>query len=90
MRKKYCTLKGKAVYAGICLDCGRLGEAQSGKLEEKIWDCEHLFEKLVFVGATTSSRRRWLLGVEEKLALGKMVKYSYPEYEIRNYARQAS
>lgn len=86
MRKKYCTLRNKTVYAKICLDCGKLREVENVKTKETRWYCENLYEKVVFKGPNTETKR---LGRElSNLAVGEMERYLYDHWDIETYSKK--
>ena len=77
MNKKYCNLYGKVVHGEKCLECGNLTQSvgQPRGIQERVWDCKHLFIKKVF-----TPRRNTHDGVE--LPLGFMQKYTYNESDM--------
>jgi hypothetical protein len=88
MRKKYCTLLNKTVYAKTCIDCGRLTPTEqpiklAAGYETKGWECEHLFEKVVFKGHTNQWRKS---SGRIEPPVGTMEKYQYRELEISLYS----
>jgi hypothetical protein len=107
MRKKFCTLHNKTVYAKICLECGKLGPTKEpikkrgavfGRLENGRgllevaaeyetpgWECEHLFEKVVFKGPYTDAWRKRFNELPEP-PVGTMEKYQYSQQEIDAYS----
>ena len=107
MRKKYCKLLNKAVYAKTCIECGKLreteqpvrkvspmftrGENGTGTLimtaeyDTIGWECDYLFEKVVFKGPHTDKWRK-RFGQSPEPPVGTMVKYQYGNNEIAEYA----
>ena len=80
MKKKFCGLYNKVVYAEKCLECGKLQEVD-GELEAILWDCEHLFLKSVYVGPTTDQEIR--KADRDNMPVGAMRKYQYTEFDMR-------
>ena len=52
--------------------------------ETEGWECEHLFEKVVFKGPHTDKWRK-RLGQTPEPAVGTMLKYQYEKGEITSY-----
>lgn len=85
MKKKFCAERNKVVHAKVCLGCGNLRELQLQQegLERKVWDCEHLFLKSVFVGPATD---QWIRKSErDNLPVGEMRKYQYTHGDMEFY-----
>ncbi|OGW53634.1 MAG: hypothetical protein A2Y81_06540 [Nitrospirae bacterium RBG_13_43_8] len=85
MRQKYCELLGKVIYAKRCLECGNLKEVGDVETKEARWYCEHLFEKVTFIGPHTNKWRKRFGQDSEHLPVGGMEKYRYVESEIKAY-----
>ena len=88
MRKKYCTLHNKTVYAKICLDCGKLREAENMETGETRFYCSNLYEKVTFIGPHTDKWRKRMGQKPESLPLGRMERYLYDLLEIAAYSKK--
>jgi hypothetical protein len=87
MRKKYCTRLNKTVFAKTCMDCGKLTPTKQpikkAGYETGGWECDYLFEKVVFKGPDKWRKR---FGLVLEPPVGTMIKYQYREDEITTYS----